>query len=238
MSAGADRGHFPRAVELLAPAGGSESLRFAIAHGADAVYLGLTRFGMRAGAGNFDLDALREAAEFAHSRGAKVYLTLNTVPTVAETRELPGAIRGVAAAGADAFIVADIGVMAMVREHAPGAEIHMSTQAGVMNAAAAREWHRLGAGRVVLARELSIGDIAAIRADTPEALQLECFVHGAVCLSISGHCLLSQYMTGRDANRGDCAAGCSTGSTAWPSWRRPARVSISPYTRRTATALS
>lgn len=208
MSAGADRGRFPRAVELLAPAGDSEALRFAVAYGADAVYLGLRRFGMRAGAGNFDPGALREAVDFAHGSGVRVYLTLNTVPTVAETRELPGAIREAAGAGVDAFIVADIGVMALVKEHAPGAEIHMSTQAGVMNAAAAREWHRLGAGRVVLARELSIGDIAAIRADTPKELQLECFVHGAVCLSVSGHCLLSQYMAGRDANRGDCAGSC------------------------------
>lgn len=194
--------------ELLAPAGDLERLKYAIRYGADAVYCGLTEFGMRAAPGNFTPEQLAEGAAFAHARGKKIYLTMNTLPTNAELERIPQSIQDAVAAGVDAFIVADMGVLAMVKRYAPQAEIHFSTQAGITNWAAAQAAYDLGATRVVLARELDLEAIAEIRAHVPEDLELEAFVHGAMCMSVSGRCLLSQYMTGRDANRGQCAQPC------------------------------
>ncbi|MDM8202336.1 peptidase U32 [Gemmiger sp. An87] len=194
--------------ELLAPAGDLERLQYAIRYGADAVYCGLTEFGMRAAPGNFTTEQLAEGAAFAHARGKKIYLTMNTLPTNEELERIPQAIQDAVSAGVDAFIVADLGVLAMVKQYAPNTEIHLSTQAGITNWAAAKAAYDLGAKRVVLARELDLRAIAEIRAHVPDDLELEAFVHGAMCMSVSGRCLLSQYMTGRDANRGQCAQPC------------------------------
>ena len=194
--------------ELLAPAGDLERLEYALRYGADAVYAGLTEFGMRSAPQNFTPEQLAEGAALCHARGKKLYLTLNTLPANEELRELPNAIRQAWAAGVDAFIVADLGVLSMVKQYAPQAEIHLSTQAGVTNWAAARAAYELGAKRVVLARELTLQQIAEIRANTPEDLELEAFVHGAMCMSVSGRCLLSSYMAGRSGNRGECAQPC------------------------------
>lgn len=194
--------------ELLAPAGDLERLQYAIRYGADAVYCGMTEFGMRTASNNFNAEQLAEGAAFAHARGKKIYLTMNTLPTNEEMQRLPQAIQDAWAAGVDAFIVADLGVLAMVKQYAPEAEIHLSTQAGITNWAAAKAAYDMGAKRVVLARELDLQAIAEIRANVPEDLELEAFVHGAMCMSFSGRCLLSQYMTGRDANRGECAQPC------------------------------
>ena len=194
--------------ELLAPAGDLERLQYAIRYGADAVYAALTEFGMRAAPDNFSPAQLEEGCIFAHARGKRVYLTLNTLPTNAELDRLPEAIAAARAAGVDAFIVADLGVLRMVQRLAPEVEVHFSTQMGIANHAAATAAFEMGAKRVVLARELSLEDIAAIRAKTPRELELEVFVHGAMCMSVSGRCLLSQYLTGRDANRGQCAQPC------------------------------
>lgn len=194
--------------ELLSPAGDMESLRFALLYGADAVYLGSKEFGMRASSGNFTHSELETAAAFAHRLGKRVYLTLNTLPTNNEVERLPDTIKAAAKAGIDAFIVADLGVLDLVKQHAPEVEVHFSTQAGVANYAAACAAYRLGAKRVVLARELTLQDIAQIRENTPPELELEAFVHGAMCVSVSGRCLLSQYLTGRNANRGMCAQSC------------------------------
>ena len=194
--------------ELLAPAGDLERLQYAIRYGADAVYCGMTEFGMRTASSNFDPQQLAEGTAFAHARGKKVYLTMNTLPTNQELERLPQAIQDAHAAGVDAFIVADLGVLSMVKQYAPDAEIHLSTQAGITNWAAARAAWDMGAKRVVLARELDLATIAQIREKVPDELELEAFVHGAMCMSFSGRCLLSQYMTGRDANRGQCAQPC------------------------------
>ena len=194
--------------ELLSPAGDIERLRCAVLYGADAVYLAGTRFGMRAGARNFDDDRLAEGVRFAHDRGVKVYLTCNTIPRSDELDALPGFLERAAAAGVDALIVADVGVMRMAQRYAPQAAIHISTQAGVANYVTAQAFYEMGASRVVLARELSFDEIAVIRDRTPSALEIEAFVHGSMCMSFSGRCLLSSYLTGRDANRGDCAQPC------------------------------
>ena len=194
--------------ELLAPAGDLERLQYAIRYGADAVYCGMTEFGMRTASSNFDPQQLAEGTAFAHARGKKVYLTMNTLPTNQELERLPQAIQDAHAAGVDAFIVADLGVLSMVKQYAPDAEIHLSTQAGITNWTAARAAWDMGAKRVVLARELDLATIAQIREKVPDELELEAFVHGAMCMSFSGRCLLSQYMTGRDANRGQCAQPC------------------------------
>lgn len=194
--------------ELLAPAGDFERLRSAVLYGADAVYLGGRTFGMRAAQRNFGEEELPRAAEYCHSRGVKLYLTCNTLPTNEEAAELPGFIRRAAEAGADALIVADIGALMLSKRLVPDLPVHISTQAGVVNYLTATELFRLGASRVVLARELALEEIAVIRERTPPELELEAFVHGAMCMSFSGRCLLSQYMAGRDANRGECAQPC------------------------------
>lgn len=194
--------------ELLSPAGDLERLQYAIRYGADAVYAALPEFGMRSAPRNFTPAELEEGCIFAHARGKKVYITLNTLPRNEELDRLPAAIADAKTAGADGFIVADLGVLRLVQRHAPGVAIHLSTQMGITNYAAAAAAYELGASRVVLARELSLEEIAVIRDNTPPELELEAFVHGAMCMSVSGRCLLSQYLTGRDANRGQCAQPC------------------------------
>lgn len=195
-------------IELLSPAGDMEKLRFAFAYGADAAYLACEDYGMRAAAKNFTLDALREAAALKNSLGKKIYLTLNTVPTNADIDAMPAFLQSLQQIDIDAVIVADLGVLRLVKLYLPRLPVHFSTQAGIVNYESARMAHELGASRVVLARELCVEDIAAIRRNTPPELELECFVHGAMCMSFSGRCLISHYLTGRDANRGACTQPC------------------------------
>lgn len=195
-------------AELLSPAGEYESLEAAVDYGCDAVYLGGQVFGMRANPKNFDLEELSRAVSYAHERGVKVYLTCNTVPTNDEMDLYPRFIRSAAETGIDAAIIADLGVLALTKKYAPDLEIHMSTQVGILNYATANELYRLGAKRVVLAREASLEDLRRIRKNTPPELELEVFVHGAMCVSFSGRCLLSKYLAKRDANRGECAQPC------------------------------
>ena len=198
-------------VELLSPAGNFEKMKAAFLYGADAVYLAGTRFGMRAAAENFTLEQLCEAVGYAHSLGKRVYLTLNTMPREDEYPALRTFLSELGAMGSgapDAAIVADIGVMALVREYLPQTELHISTQSGVVSSADALAWQRLGASRVVLARELSLDEIRAIRKNIPPELEIEAFVHGSMCVSFSGRCLLSNALVGRDANRGACAQPC------------------------------
>ena len=180
----------------------------ALHYGADAVYLAGEQFGMRASAGNFSDDEIRQAVKLAHASGAKVHVTCNTLPRDHEISALPAFLELLEDVGADAVIAADLGVMRLVKRHAPHVALHVSTQFGVVNSEAARELYDYGASRVVLARELHLEEIAALRANTPAELELEAFVHGAMCVSFSGRCLLSNYMTGRDANRGRCAQPC------------------------------
>lgn len=195
-------------LELLCPAGDMERLEAALAFGADAVYLAGQEFGMRSAPANFSMEELRRAVQLAHSRGKRVYLTCNTLPSNEEIDRIPGFLEQAQDAGVDAFITTDFGVMELMKRHAPKVEIHISTQAGIVNYAAANAFYNLGASRVVLARELSMEEIAEIRAKTPPALEIEAFVHGSMCVSFSGRCLLSNYLTGRDGNRGDCAQPC------------------------------
>lgn len=194
--------------ELLAPAGNADCFMAAVRYGADAVYLGGKDFGMRAGSANFDLEELAGAVKTAHSLNKKVYLTCNTTPTGEEIDALPDYLTKAAKCGIDALIVGDIGVLGLAKRYTPGVPLHISTQAGVMNHATATEFFHMGAERVVLARELSLDQIKEIREQTPPELSLEAFVHGAMCMSFSGRCLLSSYLTGRDANRGQCAQPC------------------------------
>ena len=185
-----------------------ERLEMALHYGADAVYLAGQQYGMRASAGNFSAEELARAVTLAHAMGKKVYATCNTLPREEELAGLPPFLELLRDVGADAVIAADQGVLGMVKKYAPGLALHVSTQLGVVNSAAARMLHDLGADRVVLARELSLDEIAALRANTPRELEIEAFVHGAMCVSFSGRCLLSNYLTGRDANRGACAQPC------------------------------
>ncbi len=194
--------------ELLAPAGDLERLKMALAYGADAVYLAGNTFGMRAFAGNFDREGLAEAVRLAHEKGVKVHVTCNTMARNHEAARLPEYLEYLNEIGVDAVIGADVAVLALARRHAPRVQVHVSTQAGVTNYEMARAWHDLGASRVILARELSLDEIREIRAKTPKELEIEAFVHGAMCVSYSGRCLLSNYMTGRDASRGACAQPC------------------------------
>lgn len=194
--------------ELLAPAGDMERLVSAVRYGADAVYLAGKSFGMRAAPQNFGEDELREAVKFCHENGVKVYVTCNTLPRNDELAELPGFLTSCGEMGVDAFIISDLGVLALAKEYAPQVERHVSTQTGIVNYAAARACFDLGAKRVVLAREIPLQEIRGIRENTPPELEIEAFVHGAMCVSFSGRCLLSNYMTDRDANRGQCAQPC------------------------------
>jgi len=194
--------------EILSPAGNPEKLRFAVDYGADAVYCALQKFGMRSAADNFTPEELKESADYAHARGARVYVAVNTMPRDSEFAELPEFIRYAEQAHPDAYIVSDPGVMDCIFRCASSPEIHLSTQTSTVNAATCRFWHRLGVKRVVLARELSLEEIRVIRSLIPDSLELEAFVHGAMCVSYSGRCLLSNYYTGRNANEGYCAQPC------------------------------
>lgn len=195
-------------IELLAPAGSLEKLKMAILYGADAVYAGGEEYGLRASAENFSMDELKEGIEFAHSRGKKIYLTMNIIPHNVDMDGMPEYVRLIEKIGIDAVILSDPGVFSIVRENAPGMQIHLSTQANNTNWRSADFWHRQGVKRIVLARELSLKEISEIRQKTSEELELEIFMHGSMCISYSGRCLLSSYMAGRDSNRGLCAHPC------------------------------
>lgn len=195
-------------MELLAPAGGMEQLRAAVAFGADAVYLAAERFGMRARAANFRMDEIPAAVAFAHEHGVKVHVTCNILMHPDDIDGLPAFFRALDAAGVDAFIIGDLGAFAAAGEVSPRVERHVSTQASVANAAAARVWHSLGASRVVCAREMSLADIARLRQETPPDLEIEAFAHGAMCMAVSGRCLISSYLTGRSGNKGHCTQPC------------------------------
>ncbi|CCU79405.1 peptidase, U32 family large subunit [C1] [Halanaerobium saccharolyticum subsp. saccharolyticum DSM 6643] len=195
-------------IELLAPAGSLEKLKTAILFGADAVYCGGLNFGLRAGADNFSVAELQEGIEFAHQRHKKVYMTLNMIPHNKELAQLPEYIEKIKELNLDALIISDPGVFAFVKKEMPEMEIHISTQANNVNWASALFWAEQGAERIILARELSRAEIKEIAAKTEGQVELEYFVHGAMCISYSGRCLLSNYFVGRDANKGDCAQSC------------------------------
>lgn len=195
-------------LELLCPAGDMERLDMALHYGADAVYLAGKEYGLRASAGNFGPDELKDAVKKCRAAGAKVYVTVNTLPHEGQLAALPGFFEETAESGADGYIIADLGVMALAKKYAPAVPVHVSTQLGVVNSETARMLYDLGASRVVLAREMTIEEIAELRARAPRELELEAFVHGAMCVSFSGRCLLSNYMAHRDANGGFCAQPC------------------------------
>ena len=195
-------------LELLSPAGDMERLKMAVLYGADAVYLAGTDFGMRSFAGNFTPEELPKAVEFAHSHGVKVHVTVNTMPRNEEIAVLPPYLERLQDAGVDALIVADLGAFTLAGKYAPNCQRHISTQQSIANYECAQAWYDLGAKRVVLARELSLDEIRTIREKTDKDLEIETFGHGAMCVSYSGRCLLSNYMTGRDSNRGACAQPC------------------------------
>ena len=197
-----------RKPELLSPAGDWEKLRMAVLYGADAVYLAGTSFGMRSFAGNFSDEELPRAVRFAHEHGVKVHATVNTMPRWDEAEQLPAHLEKLDAAGVDALILADLGAFTLAGKYAPRCQRHISTQQSVANHVCAQAWYDLGASRVVLAREVSLTEIAAIRQRVSPQLELEAFCHGAMCVSYSGRCLMSNYMTGRDSNRGECAQPC------------------------------
>ncbi len=196
------------ALEVLSPAGDLTRLKAAVDFGADAVYIAGEEFGMRTAASNFGEADMREGIAYAHARGVKVYIACNTLPRNGEVARIPAFIENCSEAGADAFIVSDIGTMGLVKRYAPDRELHISVQSGIVNYETARAFYNMGANRIVTARELSLEEIAEIRAKTPPELKIEAFVHGALCVSFSARCLLSSYMTGRDANCGDCAQPC------------------------------
>ena len=194
--------------ELLSPAGDMEKLKMAVLYGADAVYLAGTAFGMRSFAGNFTDEELPAAVRFAHDHGVRVHCTVNTMPRNDEVTQLRAHLERLQDAGVDALIVADLGAFTLAGKYAPRCQRHISTQASISNFVTASAWYDQGASRVILARELSLEEIRTIREKTPKELELEAFVHGAMCVSYSGRCLLSNYMTGRDSNRGACAQPC------------------------------
>ena len=195
-------------IELLSPAGDMERLQMAVAYGADAVYLAGNAFGMRSFAGNFSPKELKTAVELCRARGVRVHVTCNTMPRNGEAARLPEWLEYLEELGVDAVILADVGVLALAKRYAPHVSCHISTQASIVNYQSARAWHDLGASRVILARELSLEEIREIRSKTSPELEIETFAHGAMCVSYSGRCLLSNYMTGRDSNRGSCAQPC------------------------------
>jgi putative protease len=194
--------------EILAPAGDMDCLKAALSFGADAVFLAGKSFGMRSSPRNFDADELKKACAMAHAKGKKIHLTCNILPRNNELRTLPAFLIMAQDSGVDALIIADLGVFEAAKRYAPRVARHISTQAGVTNYAAANVLYNMGASRVVMAREIPLDEIAELRAKTPKELEIECFVHGAMCVSFSGRCLISSYMTGRDANHGDCAQPC------------------------------
>lgn len=195
-------------IELLSPAGDMEKLTMSALYGANAVYLGGTSFGMRSFAGNFTAEELPKAVAFAHEHGVKCHVTVNTMPRNNEIARLPEYLEQLDDAGVDALILADLGAFQLAKKYAPHCQRHVSTQQSIANYECAAAWYDLGASRVVLARELSLEEIAQIRQKTPKDLEIETFGHGAMCVSYSGRCLLSNYMTGRDSNRGECAQPC------------------------------
>lgn len=194
--------------ELLLPAGDFSRLKYAIAYGADAVYLGGEEFSLRTASNNFSSEELAEAVEYAHRNGVKVYVAVNTTPHEEEIKRYPKYLKTLVSAKADAVIIGDIGLVGLTRHIAPDMKIHLSTQANAINSAALRMWHSLGVSRVVMARECTLEEIDEIRKNVPEDLEIETFVHGAMCMAHSGRCLISSYLTGRDANRGNCAQAC------------------------------
>lgn len=194
--------------ELLAPAGDLEKLKIAVLYGADAVYIGGEAYGLRAKAKNFDLDTMAEGIKFAHDHGAKVYITANILAHNADFEGMAEYFKAVEKIGADALIISDLGVFSVAREAVPNMEIHVSTQANNTNYMSAKMWYQLGAKRVVTARELSFEEVKQIRENIPEDMDIEAFVHGAMCISYSGRCLLSNYLSGRDANKGACSHPC------------------------------
>ena len=197
-----------KSLELLAPAGDMERLQMAVAYGADAVYLAGNTFGMRSFAGNFSPEELKAALELCRAHGIRVHVTCNTMPRNEEAARLPEWLEYLEELRVDAVILADVGVLALTKRYAPHVQCHISTQASIVNYQSARAWHDLGASRVILARELSLEEVREIRARTSPELEIEVFAHGAMCVSYSGRCLLSNYMTGRDSNRGACAQPC------------------------------
>jgi len=194
--------------EILSPAGNLEKLMYAIDYGADAVYCALDRFGMRTASDNFRSEELKTGIEYAHSHGKKLYLTLNTMPKDDELSLLPDYLSIADKLNTDAYIISDPGVLEYVKEYVSNPTIHLSTQANTLNSAACRFWYKNGVKRIVLARELSLSEIKKLRQNIPPELEIECFVHGAMCVSYSGRCLLSQYYVNRNANNGNCAQPC------------------------------
>ena len=197
-----------RKLELLSPAGDMERLKMSVLYGADAVYLAGTSFGMRSFAGNFSPEELPQAVRYAHDHGVKCHVTVNTMPRNDEIAQLPAYLEQLDSAGVDALIVADLGAFMLAGKYAPHCERHISTQQSIANYECAQSWFDLGATRVVLARECSLDEIRTIRQKVDPRLEIETFGHGAMCVSYSGRCLLSNYMTGRDSNRGACAQPC------------------------------
>lgn len=195
-------------LELLCPAGDLSRLKTAVDFGADAVYIAGEEFGMRTASANFSREDLALGVEYAHNSGVKVHVACNTIPHEDEITRLPDFLTYLNEIGVDAVIASDLGTIGMVKQYAPNCELHVSVQSGIVNSATANAFYNMGAKRVVLARELSLDEIAKIRANTPPELEIEAFAHGAMCVSFSARCLLSSYMTGRDANRGDCAQPC------------------------------
>lgn len=194
--------------ELLAPAGDLEKLKIAVLYGADAVYIGGEAYGLRAKAKNFDMEKMKEGIDFAHAYGVKVYVTANIYAHNADFEGMADYFKQVEKIGADAVLISDLGVFSVAKEAAPNLEIHVSTQANNTNYKSAQMWHQLGAKRIVVARELSLKEIKQIRQNIPQDMEIEAFVHGAMCISYSGRCLLSNYLSGRDANKGACAHPC------------------------------
>jgi putative protease len=194
--------------ELLAPAGDLEKLKIAVAYGADAIYIGGKRFGLRAFAGNFEKDEIEEAVKYVHKYGRKIYVTINIFAHNDDFSGMAEYIGFLSKAGVDAVIVSDPGILSLVKDVDPDMEIHLSTQANTTNWRSALFWHNMGVKRIILARELSLAEIKEIRERTPATLELEVFVHGAMCMSYSGRCMLSNYLAGRDPNRGACAHPC------------------------------
>lgn len=194
--------------ELLAPAGNLERLKIAIAYGADAVYIGGQQYGLRAFAGNFSAEEMEEGIKYAHQNGRKVYVTMNVFARNEDFMGMEDYILRLQNMGADAIIISDPGILNLVRETAPDLEVHLSTQANNTNWRSAMFWHEQGVKRIILARELSLGEIKEIKANIPQSLELEAFVHGAMCMSYSGRCTISNYLSGRDANRGECTQPC------------------------------
>lgn len=195
-------------MELLAPAGDKQKLIMAVHYGADAVYLASTRFGLRTFAGNFDLEELKEAVEYAHNHNVKVYVTVNIIPHESDLKDLPEYILYLEKIGVDAVICADLGVISIVRRIAPNLHVHVSTQANITNSESAMVYVNMGVKRLILAREMTLEEIKELRSKIPADIELEAFAHGAMCISYSGRCLLSNFFTGRDANRGACVQAC------------------------------